>query len=315
MNPSDVPRPPGPPPHIPAGSPTPDPNLESGPGHPAEALLGGRFDLVGTIGVGASGTVYRARLREPYHGLEAGSEVAVKFLRRDRLDDPRARQQLDTEGRLGRIVDHPNVARIHGVESLTLLGLEVTYLVMELVKGTTLRDFLRDNGPAGEDLVRTIGADAARGLSALHEAGLVHRDLKPDNLLLTPDGALKIVDLGLARRIDGRVRTGDRDGAGSHGSSRGVSGSGSYHDGIAGNLLHAAPEVLSGRAATPAADVYGLGIVLYQLSTGRHPFTHRIDPDGAEHKRDADELIDAQRHQSPPPPSRFRPRLSPFWRS
>lgn len=302
---------------------------------PAASLLGGRFDLLSTIGVGASGTVYRARLRQPYRDLKAGEEVAVKFLRRDRLDNPRARQQLTTEGRLGRLVDHPNVAKIHGLESLEMLGLEVTYLVMELVRGTTLKDFLRDNQQAGEDLVRKIGADAALGLAALHEAGLVHRDLKPDNLLLTPEGTLKIVDLGLARRIGGSGKDSAFKGGAASGDpakgreiaragrhpmeaspdftgSRSGGGSDSDEDAIGGNLLHAAPEVLSGRAATPAADVYGLGTVLYQLSTGRHPFTLRTDPDGTEHRRSADELIDAQRHATPPSLARFRPRISPF---
>ena len=109
----------------------------------SKGALAGRFDLLGEIGSGSSGTVHRARTRKAYGGLPPDTEVAVKFLRQDRLSDPLARRRLLAEGRLGQRLRSPYVARIHGVETLEIMGLETTYLVMELVEGTDLRELLR----------------------------------------------------------------------------------------------------------------------------------------------------------------------------
>ncbi|HLQ37503.1 MAG TPA: protein kinase, partial [Planctomycetota bacterium] len=253
------------------------------------ALLGShfdlRFDLLGTIGAGSSGTVYRARLRDGYAELPAGSTVAVKFLRQDLAFDERARERLRSEGQLGLELRHPNVAAIFGIETFDLLGLPLTYLVMEYVAGTTLRTYLQQQGPPVEDLTRRIGADAAAGLQALHRRGMVHRDVKPENLVLTPAGQVKVVDLGLARPV------------GSKGSG---SASSSAH-GIAGSVAYTAPEALRGLPATPRSDLYALGVVLFEVATGRHPFAG---------KQTVDDMIDAHLRLPPPRPSHLRPRMS-----
>ncbi len=268
--------------------------------HPG-VLLPGRFQLLQELGSGSSGTVYRARLSSPYAGLEEGAEVAVKFLRQDRLQDPKAKARFLAEGQLGQSVRHANIAAIFGVETLSVLGLEATYLVMELVRGTTLRKFLLQQGPPVEDLTRRIGRDAALGLQALHRHGVVHRDVKPENLVLTEQGDVKVVDLGLARPF------GDGGGHGSAGtsgsSSGGVRGTSSGSRAVGGSVAYASPEALQGRAVGPQSDLYALGVVLFEVATGKHPFSHCLS---------ADEVIHAHLHETPARPSHWRPRISPL---
>lgn len=257
--------------------------------------IGGHFVLLQELGSGSSSTVYRARLSAPYDELAAGDEVAVKFLREDLLADERARARLLAEGALGRSLRHQNVAAIHGVDTLDVLGLQVTYLVMELVLGTTLRDLVARSGPPVEDLVRRIGADAGSGLFALHRRGLVHRDVKPDNLILTQAGTLKIVDLGLVRPFGTPGGGSDSGGRGSGQRSSGL--------GLFGSVAYTAPEVLRGQPASPRSDLYALGVVLYEVATGKHPFAHA---------QDADEMLHAHLHEAPSPPSHLRARISPL---
>jgi serine/threonine-protein kinase len=268
---------------------------------------GGQFDLLAEVGSGSSGTVYRARLRSAYKHLPAGTEVAVKFLRRELAADERAHARFFAEGRVGQGVTHANVAAIHGVETIEVLGLPITYLVMQYVHGTTLRDFIARSGAPVEDLTRRIGADAAAGLSALHRRGLVHRDIKPENLILTPDSKICIVDLGLARRADA-VRGSHSSGSGSaggsaSGSAGGSAGGGRSSGGVAGSLAYTAPETLRGEPTGPRSDLYSLGIVLFEVTTGRHPFAGFPS---------ADEMMHAHLHREPPRPSHLRTRVSPL---
>lgn len=263
------------------------------------AALGGRFDLLAEVGSGSSGTVYRARLRAPYAHLPAGAEVAVKFLRKELVADEKARARLLAEGELGQTLDHPNVAAIYGVETIELLGLPITYLVMQYVAGTTLRGFVGKSGAPVEDLTRRIGADAAAGLYALHRRGLVHRDVKPENLILTPDSKVKIVDLGLVRpfgALGGGSAGGPSSGSAIERSSGGI--------GLAGSVAYAAPETLRGLPSGPKSDLYSLGIVLFEVTTGRHPF--------AKFATSADDMMDAHLRRDPPRPSHLRSRVSPF---
>ncbi|MFN7671239.1 MAG: protein kinase domain-containing protein [Planctomycetota bacterium] len=259
------------------------------------ALAEGRFELLQELGRGSSGNVFRARLVQPYGDLAAGAEAAIKFLRTELADDERAHARLFAEGELGQSLRHPNLAAIHGVETITRDGLTTTFLVMQYVPGTTLRDFVLRSGQPVEDLTRRIGADAAKGLAALHRRGLVHRDVKPENLILTPDSELKIVDLGLARPFGAQ-------GGGSSGGSGGSAGRSSGF-GLAGSLAYAAPESLRGDPTGPRADLYALGLVLFEVTTGRHAFADATTPDA---------MLDAQLHREPPRPSHLRPRVSPL---
>ena len=275
---------------------------QNDPVAPPSLLLAGRFTLVQELGSGSSGTVYRARLTAPYADLDKGAEVAIKFLRQDRMLDEKAKARFVAEGQLGQSVRHANVAAIFGVETFSVLGLESTCLVMELVRGTTLRKFLQQQGPPVEDLTRRIGRDAALGLQSLHRRGVVHRDVKPENLVLTEQGEVKIVDLGLARPF-GAAGSG-RGSAGSSGSSSGgVRGTSSGSRGIGGSVAYTSPEALQGRAVGPQSDLYALGVVLFEVATGKHPFAHCLS---------ADEVIHAHLHEAPPRPSHWRPRISPL---
>ncbi|MCB9879966.1 MAG: serine/threonine-protein kinase PknK [Planctomycetes bacterium] len=276
-----------------------DPDSDTGT-RPAAPQVAGHFELLHEIGSGSSGTVYHARLTVPYADLPAGADVAVKFLRPELADDQKARARLFAEGELGRSLRHPNVAEIYGVETLRMLGSDTTYLVMQYVRGTTLRDLVRRSGPPVEDLTRRLGADAAKGLFALHRRGLAHRDVKPENLILTLDSELKIVDLGLASRFGS---DGGGSSPGAHPGSAGGSGGRSSGFGLAGSVAYAAPETLRGRPAGPKSDLYALGIVLFEVTTGQHPFADATT---------ADEMLDAHLHRSPPLPSHLRARVSPF---
>src|SRR5262249_19263026 len=272
-------------------APATEPPRPSGPLRPAGSLpsgtLQGRFELLAELGSGSSGTVYRARLSSEYAGQPAGTEVAVKFLRQDRLGGDKARARFAAEAALGEQVRDRNVAAIFGIETIDVLGIELTYLVMELVRGTTLRRWLVEQGPPVEDLTRRIGADAASGLSALHRVAVVHRDLKPENLVLTPDGELKIVDLGLARPF------------GAIGGATGGGSASSYGHAVGGSVAYASPEALRARPVSPRSDLYALGVVLYEVATGRHPFAHC---------KTADEMIHAHLYEAPARPSHLRPR-------
>jgi len=264
-----------------------------------------RFELLQTVGSGSSGTVYRARLLTTYKQQAKDTEVAIKFLRPELADNQKARARLFAEGELGQRLRHPNVAEVYGVETAELLGIETIYLIMQFVQGTTLRTMLQRTGSPVEDLTRRLGADAARGLSALHRRGLVHRDVKPENLILTPDSELKIVDLGLARPF-GEVGGGSSPSAsGSGHPSSGLSSSGGRSSSIrlAGSVAYAAPEMLRGEPSGPRSDLYALGIVLYEVTTGQHPFADATTPD---------EMMHAHLYRLPPLPSHLRPRVSPM---
>ena len=309
----------------------------------AVALRAAGIELHEAIGSGSSGTVYRATLAAPAHDLPAGAEVAVKVLHAELADDRHAIEQLEREAELGQRVRNPHVARIFGAGRADARSPDdgtidarspddgtidagspddgtidvrspddgtidagshddgtidagphddgtiddgappLTYLVMQLVRGQSLRRFLADSGAVVEDFTRRIGLDAARGLGALHRLGVVHRDLKPENLTLTPDGDVVVVDLGLARRA----------------GAPGPPSSGGFF----GSLAYAAPEVLAGQRATARSDLYALGLVLFELVTGRHPFADARNPD---------EMMQSHLDREPPRPSHLEPRASAF---
>lgn len=295
------------------------------PHEAASQQVDSRIELLHVVGSGSSGTVYRAKLREAYKGLSAGTEVAVKLLRPELAANQRARARLFAEGELGQSLRHPNVAEVYGVETIERLGIESTYLIMQFVQGTTLRDMLLRTGAPVEDLTRRLGADAARGLHALHRRGLAHRDIKPENLILTPDSELKIVDLGLARPFGapgsgsspssglGSSGLGSSSNAGGFGSGAGdqtgsalssqTSSGRSSGAGLAGSVAYSAPEMLRGEPAGPRSDLYALGIVLFEVTTGQHPFADATTPD---------DMMHAHLYRLPPLPSHLRPRISPL---
>ncbi|HSS49567.1 MAG TPA: serine/threonine-protein kinase, partial [Thermoanaerobaculia bacterium] len=242
---------------------------------PAAELLGlvppggeggraGPYRLLRRLGSGGMGTVYLARRDdEQYERL-----VAVKVLRWG-LDTPEARLQFLAERQILARLEHPNIARLYD-GGTTAEG--QPYLVMELVEGLPVDGFCDLQRLSVERRLQLFRRICA-AVQYAHQNLLVHRDLKPANILVTAEGEPKLLDFGIAKRLEKE----DRDGG--DWSAGGEAGSGAEHDGVhtlAGlrimTPLYASPEQVQGNAITTASDVYSLGVLLYELLTGRPPF-------------------------------------------
>ena len=204
----------------------------------------GSLEIQERLGSGGFASVYRAL--DPVLGLE----VALKVLHQT---DAKASEEILAEGRLLARVRHPNVVRIFGVEELGgRIGLR-----MELIRGRSLDRVVREDGPLGPiEAIRT-GLDVCRALAAVHQAGLVHRDVKAQNVMREADGRVVLMDLGASEESSGSTATAARSSAGA---------------GVArGTPLYLAPEILGGQAATPSTDVYATGVLLFFLVSCRFP--------------------------------------------
>jgi tetratricopeptide (TPR) repeat protein len=230
------------------------------------------------------GTVFRATVSESVHGLARGDRVAVKTIRERALEHPVALERFAREGRVGLRVDHPNVVRTHDVGTFDAGSKPVHAIVMEYVEGRTLDDLRRELGHLPEGLCRHVGREMARGLAAIHGVGAVHRDVKPANVLITPDDTVKLMDLGIARIEEGAT----------------VSVTGAF----VGSLAYAAPEQLQGEVPDIDArvDLWATGVTLYELVAGRHPFS------GDASARVVQRILS----EHPPRLRDVRPELSPF---
>jgi tetratricopeptide (TPR) repeat protein len=237
----------------------------------------GSYTIESELGSGAMGTVYRA---EDAHG----TVVAIKVVHPHLLATPGFFKRFLREAEAGRRVEHENVVRTLDADAIAIDGAQHHFLVMEYVEGQTLRSLLAELERVPEELCRHIGREVAKGLAAIHAAGAVHRDLKPENVLITPDHAVKIMDLGVARLIDEAIR---------------LSQTGAF----VGTLHYAAPEQLLGEEPAGAADFYSLGLILYELATGRLPFV-------GEHLA---EIVNYRLQKTPRPAAELNPQLSPFF--
>ena len=214
----------------------------------ATVMLAGRYRLDGRIAVGGMGEVWRGTdqmLSRP---------VAVKLLRAEYAQYPEMLARFRSEGRHAGSLSHPGIARVYdyGEDMAGASGPKLAYLVMELVDGPSLTEVL-GRGPLAPHRAMDVVAQAAAGLDAAHRAGLVHRDIKPGNLLLGPDGQVKITDFGISHAAGSAPIT--------------VSGT------LLGTPAYLAPERVAGEAATPASDLYSLGIVAWECLAGGPPFT------------------------------------------
>jgi len=204
------------------------------------------YRLVAPLGAGGMGSVWMAE--EP-----GGGKVALKVVHPHLLNAPGFERRFLREAELGRAIRHKNVVATLASGRATTKDGPVLYLAMELVRGQTLRALLEEMGRVPEELCRHIGREIAEALRAIHAAGVVHRDLKPENVLITPENVVKVMDLGMARRD----LVSDR-----------LSDAGSF----AGTVLYAAPEQFTEDRVDGRADLYALGMILYELSAGAHPF-------------------------------------------
>lgn len=207
------------------------------------AVLNGRYTLREHIATGGMGEVWRA------HDDVLGREVAVKMLKSEFADHDGFLRRFRDEARHAASLSHPGIAAVHdyGEHDGT------PYLVMELVRGETLSDLIARIGPVPLDRALSILADTAEALAAAHARGVVHRDVKPGNLLLTDEGRVKVTDFGIARAIGAAPVT--------------VTGE------VVGTAQYISPEQASGEQATPASDIYALGVVAFEVLTGQRPFT------------------------------------------
>ena len=196
-------------------------------------IFDARYRIIGRIGKGGMGEVYRA------DDLKLGQPVALKFLPEDLDNDPARLTQLHSEVRMARQVSHPNVCRVYDVGEYE----GHTFLSMEYVDGEDLASLIRRIGRFPQDRAIELARQICSGLAAAHDRGVVHRDLKPANIMLDGSGKIRITDFGLAGAAGEMLR--------------------------AGTPAYMAPEQLAGSEVTPRSDIYSLGLVLYEMFTGR----------------------------------------------
>ena len=221
-------------------------------------LVSGRYRIISRLGGGGMGEVYRA------DDLSLGQSVALKFLPEALSRDPDAIRRFRNEIRVARQVSHPNVCRVHDVGEYE----GQIFLSMEYVDGEDLASLLRRIGRLPEDKALEIARKLCAGLAAAHDKGVLHRDLKPGNVMLDGRGQVLLTDFGLA------------------GLAHEIAG----NEVRSGTPAYMAPEQLDGKEVTPKSDIYALGLVLYELFTGKRPFGE---------VQSVQELVEAQKRNTP----------------
>ncbi len=243
-----------------------------------DSLVGlglGHYLVVERIGAGGMGEVYRARDKH------LDRDVAIKVLPPRTLSDDSARKHFRKEALALSKLNHPNIATIHDFD--TQLGID--FLVMEYVPGVTLSERIANHALPEKELTR-LGLQMVEGLGAAHEQGVIHRDLKPNNLRLTPDGRLKILDFGLAKLAQPETPEAET-------ASETRTG--------AGTLPYMSPEQLQGETADARSDIWAAGTVLYEMATGHTAF----------HEKTATALAGAILHKPVVAPGRLAQEVSP----
>jgi len=233
-------------------------------------ILNDRYQLEQTLGTGGMALVYKAK------DLMLERSVAVKVLREDLSTDMSFRERFRQEARAAANLSHPNIVTVHD------FGLDQGHLfiVMEYVPGTDLKTRIREKSRFSVQETLELMIQACQGVGYAHRAGLVHCDIKPHNMLVSPDGRLKVTDFGIARAF-ASISPEER--------SEVVWGSPHYFS----------PEQASGLPPSPASDVYSLGVILYEMLTGQLPFN----------AADAEELARMHREVQPIPPRAINPAI------
>lgn len=236
-----------------------------------ERTLNGRYRLHALLGQGGMAVVWDAE------DLLLGRRVAVKALRPEYAADPDVIQRFRREARAAAALSHPNIVAVYDVGE----DAGTHYIVMEFVEGQTLKEFLARHGALDPSQVVQLGAQLAAAIDHAHRHGVIHRDVKPHNILLTPDLQVKVADFGIAVAVGTPT----------------VTQAGT----VWGSALYMAPEQVQGRGNSPATDIYALGVVLYEMATGVPPF------------QGDSPLSVALQHleEEPTPPREINPRVPP----
>jgi beta-lactam-binding protein with PASTA domain/predicted Ser/Thr protein kinase len=212
-------------------------------------LLSNRYELGETLGYGG--------MSEVHHGQDVrlGREVAIKILRADLARDPQFQERFRREAQNSAALNHPAIVAVYDTgETNTEFG-QLPYIVMEFVEGRTLRDIVKTEGPMSQKRAMEVMADVCAALDFSHRHGIVHRDVKPANVMITKNGAVKVMDFGIARAM--------HDGQSAMTQTAAVIGTAQY----------LSPEQARGESVDARSDVYAAGCVLYELITGEPPFT------------------------------------------
>lgn len=204
-------------------------------------LLDNRYEILEIIGTGGMAVVYRALC----HRLNR--YVAVKILRDDLARNEEFRRRFQTESRAVAMLSHPNIVSVYDVSHSP----DVDYIVMELIDGITLKQYMKKRGVLGWKEALHFSTQIAKALSHAHERGLVHRDIKPQNIMVVKDGSVKVADFGIAHlQTEAPVKTGE----------------------TMGSVHYISPEQARGGAVDARSDIYSLGVVMYEMLSGRLPF-------------------------------------------
>jgi serine/threonine protein kinase len=233
------------------------------------------YRILGKLGGGGMGVVYEAE------DLKLGRHVALKFIPDNLTGDPKSLERFEREARAASQLNHPNICTIHGIEDNN----GHPFIVMEKLEGQSLKQ--RISGHAMEvDAVLDIGVQVADALAASHAKGIIHRDIKPANIFITPGGQVKVLDFGLAKLVQ---NAGTDDGDNSL-TAVGV---------IPGTAVYMSPEQARSETIDARSDLFSFGVVLYEMSTGKKPFTGN----------NSLMTLDAVLHQKPTPPRELNPKL------
>lgn len=235
-------------------------------------LLNNRYQLLERLGSGGMSDVFRAR------DLMLERSVAIKVLHENYSNDNAFQQRFRQEARAAANLSHPNIVTVHD------FGLDqgLLFIVMEHIPGKDLKTLLRQRGRYSVEEAIPLMVQACAGIGYAHRAGLVHCDIKPHNMIVTPDGRLKVTDFGIARALS-TILPDERA------------------DVVWGSPQYFSPEQATGEAPSPASDVYSLGVVLYEVLTGALPFTAPT----------SEELARMHLEAAPIPPSEYVPDLPP----
>ena len=262
-------------PVAPAPTPRPAPSLRPAGGQPV--VLSGRYEMGEVIGRGGMAEVHRGR------DLRLGRVVAIKALRVDLVTDETFQARFRREAQSSASLNHPNIVAVYDTGESEINGVSVPYIIMEYVEGQTLRELLRHDAGVSTERSLEITAEILRALDYSHRAGIVHRDIKPGNVMVTESGQVKVMDFGIARAMGDAHQTMTQTSM------------------VVGTAQYLSPEQARGETADARSDLYATGCVLYELLTGRPPFV-------------GDSLVSvAMAHvkESPLPPSTLNASLTP----